>query len=252
MIFGIDLDVTIFAAALIFARLGGVLMLLPGIGEQVFPARVRLAFALAFAFAVGPQIAPQLPAPPEPAGAALLLVAGEAVIGIMIGAAARLFLMSAAVAGQIIAYQTGLAIAQVFDATQGQSGALTSQFLNLTFITLLFVTNTHHLLLGAAASSYEIMPAGEPPMWGDAADWVLTLFADAFIIGVQISAPLVIFGLIFYLGIGVLSKLMPQAQLFFIAMPANILLGFAVLALSLGAGALVWLGRMEEFAATLN
>jgi len=250
--FGLELETTIFAAALVFARLGAILMLMPGFGEPAFPTRIRLAFALAFALAIGPQIAPQLPPPPERFAEGVMILVGETVIGVMVGAAARLFLAAASVAGQIVGYQTGLAMAQSFDPAQGQSGALPAQFLNLTFITLLFVTNTHHLLLSAAASSYALMPAGDAPIWGDAAQWALTIFTDSFVIGVQIAAPLLVFGLIFYLGLGVLSKLMPQAQLFFVAMPLNILLGFAVFALALGAGALVWLGRMERFAATLS
>lgn len=250
--FGLALETTIFAAALVFARLGAILMLLPGFGEPAFPTRIRLSFALAFALAIGPQIAPQLPPVPDRFSDGMLILLSEIVTGLMIGAAARLFVAAASVAGQIIGYQTGLAMAQSFDPMQGQAGALPATFLNLTFITLLFATNTHHLLLSAAASSYTIMPAGEAPMWGDAAQWALMLFTDAFIIGVQISAPLLVFGLVFYLGLGVLSKLMPQAQLFFVAMPLNIILGFSIFALGLGAGALVWLARVEQFAATLN
>mgnify|MGYP006289810975 FL=1 len=154
--------------------------------------------------------------------------------------------------GQIIAYQTGLAMAQSFDPTQGQAGTLPAQFLNLTFMVLIFATNIHHMLLQAAAGSYELMPAGETPMWGDAAQWAIGLVSSAFMLAVQIASPLIAFGLLFYLGLGVLSKLMPQAQIFFIAMPANILIGFAILAITLGAVGLVFIERYEEFAATLS
>lgn len=251
-VFGFDLPYTVFAAALVFARIGAILMLLPGIGESSIPPRIRLSFALAFSLVIGPLIAPQLPPAPSTLSGMASLIALEAVIGLMIGAAARMLLMAGAVAGQIIGYQTGLAMAQSFDPTQGQSGALPAQFLNLMFMVLIFATNLHHLLLKAAAGSYALMPAGEAPMWGDAADWALRLFADAFLLGVQIAAPLIAFGLIFYLGLGVLSRLMPQAQIFFIAMPLNILAGFAILAITLGAVALVWLERFEQFAVTLS
>ena len=252
MIFGFDPSLAVFAAAMVFARLGAILMLLPGIGESSIPPRVRLAFALAFALVVGPVIAPQLPPAPETMLAISGLIIMEVVIGLMIGGAARFMLMAGAVAGQVIGYQTGLAMAQSFDPTQGQSGALPAQFLNLLFMVLIFATNLHHLLLQAAAGSYELMPAGETPMWGDAALWALGLFADAFMLAVQIAAPLIAFGLIFYLGLGVLSRLMPQAQIFFIAMPLNILIGFTILAITLGTASLVWLDRVEQFAATLS
>jgi flagellar biosynthetic protein FliR len=225
---------------------------LPGIGESSIPPRIRLSFALAFSFIVGPAIAPQLPGVPGTLAAASGLVALEVVIGIMIGLASRFLLAAGAVGGQIIAYQTGLAMAQSFDPTQGQAGTLPAQFLNLMFLVLIFATNIHHMLLQAAAGSYALMPAGEAPMWGDAAQWAVELFSSAFLLAIQIASPLIAFGLLFYLGLGVLSKLMPQAQIFFIAMPANILIGFAILAVTLGAIALVFIERYEHFAATLT
>ena len=252
MIAGFDLPLTVFAAAMVFARMGAILMLMPGIGETSIPVRIRLSFALAFSFIVGPVIAPQLPPPPDTLAGVSMLVALEAVIGVMIGAASRILLTAGAIAGQVIGYQTGLAMAQSFDPTQGQSGALPAQFLNLIFMVLIFATNLHHLLLIAAAGSYELMPAGDAPMWGDAAQWALGLFVDAFTIGIQIASPLIAFGLVFYLGLGVLSRLMPQAQIFFIAMPLNILVGFSIMAIALGAMALVWVERFERFAVTLN
>ena len=252
MVFGFDPSLAVFAAAMVFARIGAILMLLPGVGESSIPPRIRLAFALAFALVIGPVITPQLPPAPGTLIEASGLILIEVVIGLMIGGAARFMLMAGAVAGQVIGYQTGLAMAQSFDPTQGQSGALPAQFLNLLFMVLIFATNLHHMLLQSTAFSYELMPAGEAPMWGDAAQWALTLFVDAFVLAVQISAPLIAFGLIFYLGLGVLSRLMPQAQIFFIAMPLNILIGFAILAITLGAASLVWLSRVEEFAATLS
>jgi flagellar biosynthetic protein FliR len=252
MLAGIEITLTLFAGAMIFARLGAILMLLPGIGESSIPPRIRLAFALAFAYAVGPILAERLPAAPDNLVTMAGLIALEALIGLMIGAASRILLAAGAVAGQIIGYQTGLAMAQSFDPTQGQSGALPAQFLNLLFMVLIFATNLHHYLLMTSVESYTLMPAGQMPMFEDAAYWALGLFADSFVLAIQISGPLIAFGLIFYLGLGVLSRLMPQAQIFFIAMPANILLGFSILAIALGSISLVFIGRYEQFALTLS
>lgn len=252
MLAGFDLSLTIFAAAMVFARMGGILMLMPGIGETSIPVRLRLAFALAFSFVIGPIVAPSLPAPPDTIAGVAITVGLETLIGVMIGAASRILLTAGAIAGQIIGYQTGLAMAQSFDPAQGQAGVLPAQFLNLIFIVIVLVTPLHQEMLLAAAGSYELMPAGQPPMWGDAAYWALELFIDAFVIGVQIASPLIVFGLVFYLGLGVLSRLMPQAQIFFIAMPLNILIGFSIMAMSLGAMVMLWTDRYERFASTLN
>jgi len=246
-----DLPALVYAAGLVFARIGAILMLMPGFGEPSIPVRIRLAFALLVSLIMGPIIAPQLPAmPAEPLPMAGTVMA-EVITGLMIGAVARIFLSVAAVAGQVIGMQSGLAMAQSFDPSQGQQGALIATFLNLVFMVLLFATNTHHLLLQMMANSYQVFPAGGLPDMSDAAQWALNAFIDSFRIGVQLAAPLIVFGLIFYLALGVLSRLMPQAQIFFIAMPSNIMVGLFILAIALGAMSAVWLERMQRFAVDL-
>ncbi|MEP3073341.1 flagellar biosynthetic protein FliR [Maricaulis sp.] len=242
----------VFAGGLVFARIGAILMLMPGFGEPSIPMRIRLSFALLVCVVLGPVIAPRLPALPEQPLMLAGLVMGEVITGLMIGAVARIFMSAAAVAGQVIGMQSGLAMAQSFDPSQGQQGALVATLLNLTFLLLLFATNTHHLLLAMMVNSYDVFDAGQVPSMADGAQWALNAFIDAFNIGVQLAAPLIVFGLIFYLALGVLSRLMPQAQIFFIAMPSNIIVGLFILTISLGAMSAVWLERMQRFATDMN
>jgi flagellar biosynthetic protein FliR len=242
----------VFAGGLVFARIGAILMLMPGFGEPSIPMRIRLSFALLVCAVIGPLIAPRLPALPDQPLMLAGLVMGEVVTGLMIGAVARIFMSAAAVAGQVIGMQSGLAMAQSFDPSQGQQGALVATLLNLTFLLLLFATNTHHLLLAMMVNSYDVFDPGQMPSMADGAQWALNAFIDAFNIGVQLAAPLIVFGLVFYLALGVLSRLMPQAQIFFIAMPSNIIVGLFILTISLGAMSAVWLERMQRFATDMN
>jgi flagellar biosynthetic protein FliR len=238
----------VFAGGLVFARIGAILMLMPGFGEPSIPVRIRLSFALLVCVVLGPVIAPMLPPMPQQPLMLAGLVMGEVIVGLMIGAVARIFMSAAAVAGQVIGMQSGLAMAQSFDPSQGQQGALVATFLNLTFLLLLFATNIHHLLLEMMVNSYAVFDAGQMPSMADGAQWALEAFIDAFRIGVQLAAPLIVFGLVFYLALGVLSRLMPQAQIFFIAMPSNIMVGLFILTIALGAMSAVWLERMQRFA----
>lgn len=248
----LELPALVFAAGLVFARLGSVLIMLPGFGEPSIPPRIRLSFALLLALIMGPVVAPYLPAMPDRPLPIAGLVISEVLIGLMIGAVARLFLSTAAVAGQIIGMSSGLAMAQSFDPSQGQQGAIMGTFLNLLFMVLIFVTNLHHLLLQTAVNSYAVFPAdGLPPMSG-VAQWALDAFIDAFRMAVQLAAPLIVYGLVFYLSLGVLSRLMPQVQIFFIAMPSNIMVGLFILTIALGTMSVVWLERMQRFAIDMN
>ena len=83
------------------------------------------------------------------------------------------------------------------------------------------------------------------PSVGDAAQLILQTFVSAFKVGVQISAPFLVFGIVFNLGLGVLSRLMPQMQVFFVGLPLSILAGLLILFLVLGALMAVFLGSME-------
>lgn len=220
---------------LLFARLGTILMLLPALGEQTIPARLRLTFALAFAFILYPLIVPTLgPMPGSLAGLAMAY-GHEFAVGFIIGGLIRLLLTAAQVAGSVIAYQMGLSMAQTADPTQsGVQGAIVGNFLAFTGVALIFATDLHHMLLAGVYESYAYFPPDAPLMLGDAAEMAVTFVAGAFVVGVQMAAPLLVFGLVFYLGLGILGRLMPQIQVFFMAMPANIIVGLILFAVLLG------------------
>jgi flagellar biosynthetic protein FliR len=92
----------------------------------------------------------------------------------------------------------------------------------------------HHLVIAALNSSYDLFEPGEVPAVGDVAALVTKTAAGAFRIGIQLSAPFLAFGLLFNIGLGVLSRLMPQMQVFFVALPLSILIGLLFLLLVLG------------------
>ncbi|WDR03740.1 flagellar biosynthetic protein FliR [Devosia algicola] len=155
-------------------------------------------------------------------------------IGLIIGAITRITVMATQVAGAVIAFQSGLSAAQVADPTQsGVQGAVIGSFLSFVGVTLIFATNLHHMALAAIYDSYMVFLPTEPLMFADAAQMAIQTVAHAFTIGVQMSAPFIVFGLVFNLGAGILARLMPALQVYFLLMPANILVGLVLLALLL-------------------
>jgi flagellar biosynthetic protein FliR len=91
----------------------------------------------------------------------------------------------------------------------------------------------HHLVIAALDDSYTLFHPGEVPLTGDMAALMTRTVAGAFRVGVQLSAPFLVFGLLFNLGLGLLSRLMPQMQVFFVGMPLSIMLGLLILVLAL-------------------
>src|SRR6185312_2327909 len=102
-----------------------------------------------------------------------------------------------------------------------------------------------HLVIEALNDSYTIFRPGEVPIVGDIAALLTGTVTSAFRIGVQLAAPFLVFGLLFNLGLGVLSRLMPQMQVFFVGMPLSILVGFLILILVMGAMMMTFLGEVQ-------
>lgn len=235
MTFALDwLPNTAFVYILLFARIGAILMLMPALGENMIPARMRLSFALAFTLVVYPLLSPSIPQMPDDMMNVVGMIFHELAIGIILGAIARLTVMATQVAGAIIAFQAGLSSAMTADPTQtGVQGAVFGSFLSFLGMVLIFATDLHHMALAATYDSYMVFPLDAPLMFGDAAQLALKTVASAFTIGVQMSGPFIVFGLVFNLGAGILAKLMPAMQVFFVLMPANIFVGLALFALLL-------------------
>ena len=223
------------AFMLVFARIGTMVMLLPGLGELSVPVRVRLTVALVLAAVLLPLHRGAYQLDLRAFGPVLAMFGEEIFIGAVLGLTVRLTISALQVAGSVIAQNLGLGFVTAVDPTQGQQGIIIGNFLTMLGITVLFATNLHYLVIAALNDSYALFRPGEVPFAGDMAALVTGTAAGAFRIGVQLSAPFLVFGLLFNLGLGVLSRLMPQMQVFFVGMPASILIGFLVLLLVIGA-----------------
>ena len=223
------------AYMLTFARVGTLVMLLPGVGEMNVPTRVRLAVALVLTAILLPLHEKAYTIDLQALGPVLLMLAQEMLIGAVLGLTARLAISALQVTGSVVAQQLGLGFVTAIDPTQDQQGVLVGNFLTMLGITLIFATDLHHLVIAALNDSYTLFAPGETLLVGDMAHHITHVVATAFRIGIQLSAPFLVFGLLFNLGLGVLSRLMPQMQVFFIGLPLSIMLGLALLMLVLGA-----------------
>ncbi len=234
------------AFLLMFARIGTMVMLLPGLGEAAVPTRLRLVLALALTLVLFPLHRGALQVDLRSFYPLLLLLGQEILIGVVLGLAARLTMSALQVAGAIVAQQLGLGFVTAIDPSQGQQNIIVGNFLTLLGVVLIFATDMHHLVIAALNESYTLFRPGEVPAVGDMTAMIATIIAAAFRIGVQLAAPFLVFGLLFNLGLGILSRLMPQMQVFFVGMPLSILIGFLVLLLVVGAMMGTFLGHLES------
>lgn len=221
-------------------------MVVPGFGEGFVSPRVRLALAMAVTFLVTQFVFDKIPPQPASIIELFLLITGEIIIGLIIAGALRLAVSALHIGGTIIAQQSGLAAAQFFDPGQMTQGAVTSSFLTLMGMTMIFVTDVHHLFLEGTYASYTLFEVAKLPPFGDISELVSDFVAGSFKLGFQISAPFLVYGLTFYIGVGLINRLMPQVQIFFVAMPLQIMLAFAIFAVTSGASVLWFVNYYEE------
>ncbi|HUF80741.1 MAG TPA: flagellar biosynthetic protein FliR [Burkholderiales bacterium] len=242
-----------FAAAflLCFARIGTMVMLLPGLGELSVPPRVRLTVALVLAAVMLPLHRSAYQVDLRAFGPVLLVLGQELMVGAVLGLVARLTISALQIAGSAAANQMGLGFVTAIDPTLGQQGIILGNFLSILGVTLIFAADLHHLVIAALNDSYTLFRPGELPLMGDVASLITGTVASAFRIGVQLAAPFLAFGLLFNLGLGVLSRLMPQMPVYFVGMPASILAGFLILLLVVGGMMAVFLGHLEDVLRTL-
>lgn len=236
---------SVYALLMIFVRLGSAFLIMPGFGEQFVSPRIRLLFALAVSFLLLPILLPTMPkAPPSPADLTLLIIA-EALIGIFLGTVTRMLMSALETAGMLIANQVGLSAAQAFNPAMSSPGNPVSAILGVLALMLIFATDMHHLLLMAIVDSYSLFQPGQWLPIGDVAQHLTRVMADSFLIGMQLAAPFTVIGLLFYLGLGLIARLVPQIQVFFVGVPIQIIFGLLLLGLSLTALMTFWLARFE-------
>lgn len=219
----------LFAVLLVFTRFGAAMITMPGFAETYISIRVRLLLALTFSFALAPFLEQFLPPIPTNTAHLAVLLLGEMFVGLLLGTVARFLVSAMHVAGMVISYQSSLALATQFDTTQASQGSIFGNFLSLAALLLVFALDLHHMLLRGVADSYTLVTPGVFPPVADIANYLGFLLMRIFEVGVQLAAPSIVIGLLMYLAAGVLARLMPNMQVFFVIMPLQLMLSFFVL-----------------------
>ncbi|MCK0069799.1 flagellar biosynthetic protein FliR [Kordiimonas laminariae] len=235
-----------FGFILISMRLAAIFLVIPVLGDRSIPRRVRAGFAILLTLVIYPSVQAGIPALPDSIVTLTVMAARELLIGSMIGMAMR-FLMSAThVAGSVIAFQTGLAAAQSFDPAQGTQSVIVAAFMNLVAVTLILVTDLHHMMIMAIVYSYTNFPIGEAIPYADFATAATQSVSSSFALGFQMAAPFIVYAMVFNISLGLISRMIPGFQVFFVGLPLNLAMGFLLMALLLGALMSLFLGRFEE------
>lgn len=236
----------IFAFLMVFSRVGSTVMLFPGIGETYVPPQARLVFAFSLCFLITEPLLPRLPAMPDNLADLTRIISYEVIVGLYFGILIRLTISALEAVGTIIGIQSGLSNATVLNPLLAAQSPLPSAYLSLAGITVMFITGLDHMLLSSIAALYNVLPPGDTLIPGDMAQTIAQIANKSFTMGIALAMPFMIIALLGNLGLGLMQRLMPQVQLFLIALPAQIWGGFFLLAVTVAGILTLWLRYVDE------
>jgi len=200
--------------------------MLPFLSSSYFPGRVKIGFAVAIALILSPIVEFKVERPEIP-----LVVMREIFFGMALGFSARLVFFAVDMAGQLMSVSTGLSMSSVLNPEIGQSTEI-SMVYGIFAMFIFLSMDAHHDLITIFIKSYEWIPAGHIDIQNLVAP-IIFMGSKMFIIAIKISAPVVVIMLIVNILLGFIYKAVPQINIFFVAYPVYIVLGFTVMIISI-------------------
>lgn len=227
---------TILAVFLLFCRIGGCLMLMPGFSSSRIPVHVRLFIALAVTLALSPLLIPTINSavPNLEPTVVLRLIGSETLTGALIGLIGRLFYMALQFMATAAAQLAGFNPVGGAPIEDNEPVPTLATFITLTATVLLFVTDQHWEVLRALIASYAVLPVSEPVVPALGLARLADAFSSTFLLALQISSPFIVYALIINLMVGIASKLVPQIPVYFISIPFVLAGGLLLLYFTIG------------------
>ena len=235
-----------FGFLLVTIRLAAIVMIMPVLGDMSVPRRVRVVFAFVLSLIVYSNIRSLVPPMPDSVIGLVVLMIRELLVGVIMGLATRILMSATHTAGTIISFQTGLGAAQSFDPSMGSQNALVAAVMTYIAVTMIVVTDLHHLMIMGMANSYYKFPIGEALEFADFATLITDMVSASFLLGFHLAAPFIVYAMIFNLGLGLVSRMVQGFQVFFIGMPMNIYMGFALFMILIGSMMQLFLEQFRD------
>ena len=228
-----DLPFNAMAFLILFARVGSVLMLLPAFSDDGIPAQLRLMLGLSFTIGLYGFMSDRVaPAAARDSALAGTIIA-EMLVGLSIGMIVRIMFSAAAMAGAFVSTQVGLSSALIADPSLGQTPIL-AKFITVAATVACLAMGVHHLWIGAIVRSYDMFPVGVLPPIGDFARLAISATTQATGLALGMAAPLIVYGILFNVALGLAARMAPAIQVFFISQPLNLLLGMTLFTVTFG------------------
>jgi flagellar biosynthesis protein FliR len=210
----------------IFTRIGIVFSLIPMFSSEMMPRRITAIIVFFMSLVLMP-VVPAYVMPHAAMNVLTLIVhlLHELLVGLTLGLAVNVIFAGVQIAGELVGYQMGFSIVNVVDPMTGVDAPITANLLYIVAFLLFLAMGGHYMLIRALVESFTVMPfqAGFPHQAFLAA--VMAYMSQAFVIGVKVAAPIIGILLLINVAFAIMSRAIPQMNVFTMAFPVTIAVG---------------------------
>ena len=219
------------AVALVFSRIIAFFSTFPLISSAIIPHNVKVLLVVSFAFFTMLEFNIQVKVNQIELITFLILIVKEFFIGLSLGLIVNILVSAFSYAGEIIGFLMGLTVMNIYNPAFGQTSVLSGFFVFL-FYFLFFVSGAYQILIGSLFKSFEILPISQTSINQGIFPYVIEKSGDIFLLSFQMAFPFILVLLVFNVVLALINRLIPQINVFFIGLPAQILIGFVILMFS--------------------
>jgi flagellar biosynthesis protein FliR len=227
-----DIGVTGQKFILVFFRTASVLWLLPIFSARSISVPFKMGVSILIAFLMVDFVSLGSVTFSDPFHM-MLLVLKEIFIGVTIGYVVRLIFTMVQVAGEMVSLQAGFGFARFMDPYTNTQVSELTQILNILTLMVFFAIDAHHFVLKGLFASFKELPLAGAGMKGPLVGYLIDITGKVFSVGLKIGAPLIITLFLVELSLGILSRMIPQINVFVEGMPLKILITISVLSFSI-------------------
>ncbi|MGG7516292.1 flagellar biosynthetic protein FliR [Allorhizobium undicola] len=227
---------TVLALFLIFCRIGGCFMAMPGFAAARVPAQIRLFAAVAVSLSCVPILWDTVYPKVSQGGAVFVaLIVTESLIGVVFGLIARFFTLGLQFAGSILTMMIGFNTTPMPDVLEDSSENQMTNMISFCGLLMLFMMDFHHIMLRALIDSYSVMPMGGSPNTQKMLITLTDTASQTYMLMLRLSSPFIIYGIMFNFGVGLVNRLAQQIPVYYISTPYLITGGLLLVYWSIGA-----------------
>lgn len=214
---------------LIFVRVSTALIASPVFGSRSIPTLPKIFLSLIIAYIVYLTIDRSVLTNVPTGWMLVILSIKEAITGLVMGFMMQFVFWGVSYAGTLIGFDMGLTMAEVFNPSSEESGNVIGEFLYYGALMVFFLINGHHYIISSIKHSFSVIPLGKFTINKPVYDLIVIYAASVFVIAVKIASPIMVSFFLVHIGEGIIARIIPQMQVFFVTQPLKIGVGLLLL-----------------------